>query len=129
MSSFNVGDQIRVRPWDNGGTVGEILCFRQEIGNHRTGALSYGCDVLLSNGKTQFRYMHDVTRDNPDRMEALRLAAAAPEMLAALKEAEKQLAEVIDCYSPQTIPENVAACKPFSDAIALVRAAIAKAEG
>lgn len=85
MASFNIGDHVAVKPLAKDSTTGEILAFRHEIGNRSTGALSYGCDVLLANGKTQFRYMHDVARDNPDRLHSLRLSDAAPELLAALK--------------------------------------------
>lgn len=54
---------------------------------------------------------------------------AAPDMLAALKDAEKWLAEVADCYSPHTIPDNMANARPYIKARDKCRAAIAKAEG
>lgn len=56
------------------------------------------------------------------------LFAASADMLAALKAAELELAEVVDCYSPDTIPDNKQWARSCMDALEKVRAAIAKAE-
>lgn len=80
----------------------------------------------------QFRDRASETREQHTETDASEVEAAmewGKAALAALRAAETQLAEVVDCYSPDTIPEDVATCQPFTDALATVRAAIARAEG
>lgn len=94
---------------------------KDEIRHHKAdGSYEVVANTIYA-GKTRIAEV-----DNPDDEPII---AAAPVMLAALRTAETQLAEVVDCYSPDTIPENVKTCQPFTDALATVRAAIARAEG
>lgn len=67
---FNVGDRIKIDVIWQG--MGEIVALRHAVGNHRTGALSYGADVLCGDGKMRFCFMHDLAQWNPERLAPLR---------------------------------------------------------
>ena len=50
---------------------GQIVAMRHAVGNTRTGSLSWGADILLGNGRVIFAYLHDLAKDNADKLEAL----------------------------------------------------------
>lgn len=117
-NSFNVGDHIAVRPKAKDSTTGEILGFRHAV-SPANGAQFLGCDVLLANGKTQFRYMHDIARDNPDRLHMLMMHDAAQDLLAALKNITQGVLAALREDDDDAVRE----------AFRIADAAIAKAEG
>jgi hypothetical protein len=67
---FDTGDFVTLDSCSYRGR-GQIQTVRHAVGNHRTGDLSLGCDVLRGDGKVQFYFLHDVARWNPDRLAAL----------------------------------------------------------
>ena len=70
---FEKGDIVNVESlsWNYKGK-GQIVALRHAIGNSRTGALSWGADILLGDGRVVFVYLHDLTKWNAEKLEALR---------------------------------------------------------
>jgi hypothetical protein len=70
---FDAGDIVNVKvsyPFKYEGK-GQIVAMRHAVGNTRTGSLSWGADILLGNGRVIFAYLHDLAKDNADKLEAL----------------------------------------------------------
>ncbi len=68
VGAFRVGDFIKVtfpKP-----QRAQIIRFRDEIGNHRTGEMSLGADLLLEDGKISFHFMKWIVDANPDTVAA-----------------------------------------------------------
>lgn len=68
MATFNIGDRITIDSAVGYKGGAEILALRHAIGNHRTGQLSFGCDVLRDDGRTTFYFLADVARWNAERL-------------------------------------------------------------
>jgi|HubBroStandDraft_3_1064219.scaffolds.fasta_scaffold42574_5 hypothetical protein len=71
---FDVGDIVNVdSPYSHKYTgKGQIVALRHAVGNTRLGSLSMGADILLANGRVVFVYLHDLAKDNADKLGALR---------------------------------------------------------
>jgi hypothetical protein len=67
---FDVGDIIVVGTTYNP-IKGQIVALRHAVGNHRTGDLCAGADVLCSDGKVRFCFLHDIARANKERLNVL----------------------------------------------------------
>lgn len=69
---FTLGDRIKINTVWKGN--GEIVAMRHAVGNHNTGSLSFGADVLCGDGKVRFFFLHDLARWNPERLQPLNAA-------------------------------------------------------
>lgn len=69
---FDVGDIINVKSYShNYEGKGQIVALRHAIGNHRTGTLSAGCDVLMGDGRVAFIFLHDLVKANVTKLAEL----------------------------------------------------------
>jgi hypothetical protein len=69
---FDVGDIVNIDSYGHKFTgKGQIVALRHAIGNHRTGSLSMGADILFADGRVGFIYLHDLARQNKDKLGAL----------------------------------------------------------
>ena len=71
--AFKIND-IVIANWK--GERGCIVAFRHAVGNHNTGSLSYGADLLMESGKVAFAFLHDLVRNNPEKLAATFAKAA-----------------------------------------------------
>jgi hypothetical protein len=63
---FDVGDIIKTRHGK-----GQIVALRNAVGNTRTGHMFPVADVLTADGKVRATFLHDLARDNPDKLKVL----------------------------------------------------------
>lgn len=69
---FDVGDIVNVDSYGHKFTgKGQIVALRHAVGNHRTGSLSFGADILFSDGRVGFIFLHDLVKWNTSKLEVL----------------------------------------------------------
>ncbi len=92
VGAFKVGDFIVINDgYKKEKMRAQIVRFRDDTANHRTGTTALGADLLQEDGKIKFHFIDWIIKSNPDKVAETFAGAVKPPLLG-LKPAEGQRA-------------------------------------